>query len=178
MMKGLFGRCLNHETTLGRLREKANVTEHELAQLQAWKVIQEKKLKMAEEAWDQYLEMTDKMRKTIEEKDEELRRAKEVAVLEYRDSEALLTELGVSYADGFDEALRQVKALYPKLDLASVNIDAAGQTSVQPAPSEDTEEIFGEKAAPDAHLDQAFGDSDPKEGSARLAEENQAPVVE
>ena len=33
MMKGLMGRCLNHETTLGRVREKARLTEDELLEL-------------------------------------------------------------------------------------------------------------------------------------------------
>ena len=33
MMKGLMGRCLNHETTLGRVREKARMTEDELLEL-------------------------------------------------------------------------------------------------------------------------------------------------
>ena len=44
-------------------------------------------------------------------------------MLEYHDSDTLLSELGVSYNDGFDDALHQVKALYPKLDLSSVNIN-------------------------------------------------------
>ena len=33
MMKGLMRRCLNHETTLGRVREKARITEDELLEL-------------------------------------------------------------------------------------------------------------------------------------------------
>ena len=57
------------------------------------------------------------------EKEKEIHQVKEVTVLEYRDSDALLSELGVSYNDGFDDALHQVKALYPKLDLSSVNIN-------------------------------------------------------
>ena len=35
MMKGLIGRCLNHETSLDRLRVKANLTEDELNELKS-----------------------------------------------------------------------------------------------------------------------------------------------
>ena len=38
MMKGLMGRCLNHETTLDHIRKRANETEDELSGLKAWKV--------------------------------------------------------------------------------------------------------------------------------------------
>ena len=65
-------------------------------------------------------------------------------MLEYRDSDALISELGVSYNDGFDDALRQVKALYPKLDVSSVNISVPEQTFAHPDQSEDTNELFGE----------------------------------
>ena len=50
--------------------------------------------------------MTEKLKKTLEDKEKEVRQAKEVVVLEYRDSDALLSKLGVSYNDGFDDALR------------------------------------------------------------------------
>ena len=52
-------------------------------------------------------------KKVMEDKDKEvqdlkdkLRQAKEVAIREYRDSDALLSELGESYLEGFDDALR------------------------------------------------------------------------
>ena len=70
------------------------------------------------------------MKKTLEDKEKEVCHAKEAAVLEYRDSDALLSELGVSYNDGFDDALHQAKALYPKLDFSSVNISVLEPTSV------------------------------------------------
>ena len=63
------------------------------------------------------------MKKALEDKEKEVRQAKEVAVLEYRDPDALLSELGVSYTDGFDDALCQVKALYLELDVSSVSIN-------------------------------------------------------
>ena len=89
--------------------------------------------------------MTEELKKVLEDKEIDLRHAKERAVLEYRDSEALLSELGVSYNDGFDDALRQAKALYPKLDFSSVNITVAEATFVQPSQSDDTNELFGEE---------------------------------
>ena len=60
-------------------------------------------------------------------------------------SDALLLELGVSYNDEFDDALRQAKALYPKLDFSSVNITVTEATSVHPNQSDDTNELFGEE---------------------------------
>ena len=63
------------------------------------------------------------MKKTLEDKENEICQVKEVAVLEYCDSDTLLSKLEVSYNDGFDDALHQVKALYPELDVSSVNIN-------------------------------------------------------
>ena len=74
--------------------------------------------------------MTEELKTALEDKDNDLRLAKEKAIQEYRDSDALLSELGVSYNDGFDDALRQAKALYPKLDFSAVNINVAEATSV------------------------------------------------
>ena len=70
---------------------------------------------------------------------------KKTAILEYCDSDALLSKLGVSYNDGFDDALRQAKALYPKLDFSSVNITVLEATSIHPEQSNDTNELFGEE---------------------------------
>ena len=53
-------------------------------------------------------------------------------MLEYRDSDTLIAELKVSYNDGFDDALRQAKALYPKLDFSSVNISVPEPMSIHP----------------------------------------------
>ena len=106
MMKGLMGRCLNHETTLGRVREKARLTEDEQIELKNWKLVMEQKLKLAEQARDEYYKLTKDLKKALEDKEKEVRQAKEVAVLEYHDSDAFLSKLGVSYNDGFDDALR------------------------------------------------------------------------
>ena len=138
-------RSLHHETTLGREREKAKLAEKELFKLKNWKLMMEQKLKLAEQARDEFHKLTEKLKKTLEDKEKEVRQAKQVAVLEYRDSDALIAELGVSYNNSFDDALRQVKALYPKLDFSSVNISVPEPTSIHPEQSKDTmqvEEIF------------------------------------
>ena len=89
--------------------------------------------------------MTKKIKLVLEGKENDLRLAKERAVQEYRDSDALLSELGVSYNDGFDDALRQAKALYPKLDFSAVNITVAEAMSVHPDASDDTNKLFAEE---------------------------------
>ena len=122
MTKGLMDRALHHETALERVRDKARLVEEELLELKNWKVVTEKKLKLAEQARDEYQRMT-----------------------EYRDSDALLTELRTSYTDGFDDALRQAKALYPKFDFSAVNINIAEGISVQPDASDDTADLFAEE---------------------------------
>ena len=89
--------------------------------------------------------MTEELKKVLEDKENDLRHAKETIGLEYRDSDALLSELGVSYNDSFNDTLRQAKALYPKLDFSSVNITVPEATSVHSEQSDDTNELFGEE---------------------------------
>ena len=88
------------------------------------------KLKLTEQARDEYHKLTEELKKTLEDKEKEVCQAKEVAVLEYRNSDALILELRVSYNDSFDDALCQVKALYPELDVSSVNISVPEPTSL------------------------------------------------
>ena len=145
MIKGLMEWSLHHETALGRVREKARLAEEELFELRNWKLVTEQKLKLAEQAKDEFQKLTEELKKTLEDKENEVHHAKEAAVLEYRDSDALLAELGVSYNYGFDDSLRQAKDLYPKLDFSSVNISVLEPTSVQPEQLDDTNELFGEE---------------------------------
>ena len=145
MTKGLMDRALHHETALERVRDKAKLAEEELLELKNWKVVTEKKLKLAEQARDEYQRMTEEFKIVLEDKEDELLLAKEKAVQEYRDSDALLTELGTSYTDGFDDALRQAKALYPKFDFSAVDINVAEGMSVQPDASDDTADLFAEE---------------------------------
>ena len=132
---------------LERVREKAKLADEELLKLKNWKVVMEQKLKLAERTRDEYQRMTEELKTILEDKENELRLAKEKAVQEYHDSDALLTELGVSYNDGFDDALHQAKALYPKLDFSAVNINITEAMSVQPDASDDTNELFAEEGS-------------------------------
>ena len=55
-------------------------------------------------------------------------------------------KLGGSFAEGFDDALCQVKSSYLDLDVSHVNIDAQAQTTVQPAHSKSTDGLFADNA--------------------------------
>ena len=145
MTKGLMDRALHHETALERVRDKTRQAEEELLELKNWKVVTEKKLKLAEQAKDEHQRTVEELKAVLEDKEDELRLAKEKAVQEYRDSDALLTELGTSYIDGFEDALRQAKALYPKFDFSAVDINVAEGMSVQPDASDDTADLFTEE---------------------------------
>ena len=145
MTKGLMDRALRNETALERVRDQARLTEEELLELKNWKVVTEKKLKLAKEARDEHQRTVEELKAVLEDKEDELRLAKEKAVQEYRDSDALLTELGTSYTDGFEDALRQAKALYPKFDFSAVDINVAEGMSVQPDASDDTADLFAEE---------------------------------
>ena len=129
MMKGLMGRCLNHEATLERVRTKAEKTKDELNQLRSWKTKMEKKFELSERVRKVLKQSTEEVKKTLGGKDKEiqdlkdgLRQAKEVAVREYCDLEALLSKLGDSFLQGFDDALRQVKKAYPDLDVSNIKV--------------------------------------------------------
>ena len=113
----------------------------------------EKKFDLLERVWKELEQGLEEVKKAPEEKDKEvqdlqdqLRQAKKVAIHEYRDSDALLFELGDSFLEGFDDALRQVKKAYPDLDVSNVKVEDQGQSSVMPVASEDTEDLFAEDA--------------------------------
>ena len=93
------------------------------------------------------------MKKVLEDKEKEiqdlgdqLRRSKEEAIREYHDFDALLSELGGSFVEGFDDALCQVQKTYLDLDVSHIKIDDQGQTSVMLVTSENTEDLFREDA--------------------------------
>ena len=119
----------------------------------------DKKLKLAEQARDENQRTVEELKAVLEDKEDEFRLAKEKAVQEYRDSDALLTELGTSYTDGFEDALRQAKALYPKFDFSAVDINVAEGMSVQPDTSDDTVDLFAEErpvtAVPEPQAEEA-----------------------
>ena len=94
---------------------------------------------------DENQRTVEELKAVLEDKEDELRLAKEKVIQEYRDSDALLTELGTSYTDGFEDALRQAKALYPKFDFSAVDINVAEGMSVQPDAFDDTADLFADE---------------------------------
>ena len=111
----------------------------------------EKKFELSENERKDLKQSTDEAKKALEGKEKEiqdlkdgLRQAKEVAVREYRDSDALLLELGDSFLQGFDDALHQVKKAYPDLDVSNIKVEDQAQTSVLPVASDDTDDLFVE----------------------------------
>ena len=111
----------------------------------------EKKFELSENERKELKQSTDEAKKALEGKEKEiqdlkdgLRQAKEVAVHEYRDSDALLLELGDSFLQGFDDALHQVKKAYPNLDVSNIKVEDQAQTSVLPVASDDTDDLFVE----------------------------------
>ena len=92
--------------------------------------------------------------------------AKENAVREYRDSDTLLKELGGSFADGFDDCFRQVKAFFPDLDLSHISIDAQAQTPAHPIYFEGTDKLFTDDSTHDP------------QGAGETAHEDQGKFVE
>ena len=72
MMKGLMGRCLNHETALERVRAKAKAMEDELSQLKNWKSTMEKKFDFSKER-KELKQRTEDMKKVLEGKDKKIK---------------------------------------------------------------------------------------------------------
>ena len=131
MMKWLMGWCLKHEATLEHVRSKVEQTEDELNQLWSWKTKKEKKFELSENVRKELEQSTEEAKKTLEGKEKEiqdlkdgLRQAKEVVVYEYHDSDALLSELGDSFLQGFNDALRQVKKAYLDLGVLNIRVEA------------------------------------------------------
>ena len=117
----------------------------------------EKKFELSERVRKDLEQSMKEVQKTLEGKDKEiqdlkdgLHQAKEVVVCEYGDSAALLSELGDSFLQGFDDAHRQVKKAYPNLDVSNIKVEDQAQTSVMPVASEDTDGLLAE--------DEALGD--------------------
>ena len=80
MTKGLMDRALHQETALERVREKTRLAGEELLELKSWKLVTEQKLKLAEQTRDEYQRMTEDLKTVLENKENELRLAREKAV--------------------------------------------------------------------------------------------------
>ena len=165
-------RCLNREAALEHVRAKAEQTESELSQLSKWKSIMEKKFDLSEQVRKELEQKTDEAGKALEVKEKEiqdlkekLRQVKEVAVREYRDFDALLGELGGSFLQGFDDALHQIKKAYPELDVSMINVNDQDQTFALPVTSENTDDLFAEEAVQgdgESASEKNVQDADPK----------------
>ena len=115
MIKGLMGQCLKNEVALEHVWSKVEQMEDELNQLRSWKTTMEKKFELSERERKEHKLSMGEVKMALEGKEKEiknlkdgLRQAKEVAVAvhEYHDSDALLSELGDSFLQGFDDTLR------------------------------------------------------------------------
>ena len=74
-------------------------------------------------------------------------------IKEYHNSNVILYELGGSFADSFNDCLRQVKDFFLDLDLYHISIDAQSQTLAYPIDQEDTDEQFADETTPDLQDD-------------------------
>ena len=118
-------------------------------QLRSWKTKMEKKFELSEKVRKELEQSIEEVKKTLEGKEKEiqdlkdgLHQAKEEAVREYCDFDALRSELGDSFLQGFNDALRQVKKAYPDLDISNIKVEDQAQTSVMPVASDDTDDLF------------------------------------
>ena len=113
----------------------------------------EKKFDLSEKERKDLEHRTKEMKKVLEGKNKKIKglkgqlcQAKEEVIREYHDSDALLSELGYSFLEGFEDALRQVQRAHPGLDLFSVKLEKPVQASVVPVASENTDDFFTEDA--------------------------------
>ena len=114
MIKGLMGRCLKNEVALKHVWSKAEQMEDELNQLRSWKTTMEKKFELSERERKELELSMGEAKTALEGKEKEIKNLKDglhqakkvaVAVREYHDSDALLSELGDSFLQGFDDTL-------------------------------------------------------------------------
>ena len=68
--------------------------------------------------------------------------AKEDGKTKFCNSDGFFYELGDCYADGFNECLRQVKALFPDLDISQISINAMAQIPARSIELEGTDALF------------------------------------
>ena len=160
MMKGLMDHCVSQATVVDRVRVRAEATEVELGELKAWKVVQENKFDLTNRLPGKTEEQTEALKKVLKDKEDEifqskklLHPAKEDAIKEYRDFDAILAELEGSFANGFDDCLCQVKDSFPDLNLSHITIDAEGQTPARSVESEGTDDLFVDDVNPNPQVD-------------------------
>lgn len=129
-MKGITYRCMAREKLVDHLKERAEVMETERNELKASWEGQVNKLDMTRKALEESETQAEELKKVLKDKEGEIsllrkqvRQAKEDGRMEFCNSNGFLTELSGCYADGFNECLCQVKALFPDLDMSQVSLD-------------------------------------------------------
>ena len=155
---------------------KAEQTKDELNQLRNCKPKMEKKLELSEKARKSLEKVMEVAKRALEGKDkkiqdlkDEVRQAKDVAVREYCDFDALISELGDSFLQSFNDAIRQVKKAYLDLDVSKIKVEDPPQTSVIPAALDDIDDLF---AGDDVIVD---GESAPAKNAQEKPEVETAP---
>ena len=113
MIKGLMDCYASHETVISHLRKKVKEKEMELRELTAWKEVQVNKLDLTRQLFEESEAHVEVLKKILKDKEGEIseakghiHQAKEDAVWEYHDSNALVKELGSFFANGFDNCFR------------------------------------------------------------------------
>ena len=131
----------------------------------AWKEVQVNKFDLTKKLLEESEAQVQALKEILKDKESEiseaksqLRQAKEDAVQEYHNFDTLLKELGVFFADNFDDYFCQVKVSFLDLDLSHVSINAQAQTPAQPIYSEGTNELFAKKTNldPQGDVDTSF----------------------
>ena len=141
----------------------------------------EKKFDLSEKERKDLEQRTNEMKKVLEGKDKkikdlkgQLHQAKEEAICEYPDSNALLSELGSSFLEGFDDTFRQIRKAHPSLDLSSAKIEEPVQASIVPVASKNIDELFAE----DANIGDRESAQAQKVQVQSVVDEAHKPVVE
>ena len=131
----------------------------------AWKEVQVNKFDLTKKLLEESEAQVQALKEILKDKESEiseaksqLHQAKEDAVREYGNSNTLLKELGVFFADNFDDYFCQVKVSFLDLDLSHVSINAQAQTVAQPIYSEGTNKLFAKETNldPQGDVDTSF----------------------
>lgn len=70
--------------------------------------------------------------------------------------------MGTSFANNFNNYLRQVKASFLDLNLSHITIDPEGQTPTHPVDTKGTNELFGDNSNLDLQSDEEAQKADKK----------------
>ena len=182
MMKGLMDCCMAQKKLVDDLKEKVEAAETGLNELKTWREVQIKKLDVTKKALEESESHAEALKKVLKDKEGEislLRKqvllAKEDGKTKFCNSDGFFYELGGCYADGFNECLRQVKALFPDLDISQISINAMTQIPARSIELEGTDALFQANPTPDAQVD---GDAALQDEQVKSVEDENHPFEE